>query len=71
VVREEYLWICRGGSEVLKVSRCLKGTGSDVGLIQIRPRRLHIHVAGFWMFGESDKEYHRDVLFLRTCVYGI
>ena len=25
VVREEYLWICRGGSEVLKVSRCLKG----------------------------------------------
>ena len=27
-----------------------EGTGSDVGLIRIRPRRLHIHVAGFWMF---------------------
>ena len=25
MVREEYLWIRRGGSEVLMVSRCLKG----------------------------------------------
>ena len=63
VVREEYLWIRRGGSEVLKVSRCLKGRA--VTWVSFKSARavFTVNVAGFGCFESLTKNITRTSFF--------
>ena len=43
-------WCFRGVGGVFEDGAVFEGTGSDVGLDQIRPRGLHSGCGGVWMF---------------------